>query len=71
MNNQISNCIPYGPAEQAGIETELVPAYVEENNYSTANKFLLKGLVIGVISIILAGLAVYYLYDQRSKESNK
>lgn len=71
MLNQTLKLTPYGPAEQAGIETELMPAYAQEDNYTSANKFLLKGLVIGVVSILLVGLTAYYLYDQRSKESNK
>ena len=70
MNNQKLNFTPYGPAEQAGIETEIIAVSVQESNHSLANKSLLKGLIIGTTSIIIVGLIVYHFWHKETKENN-
>lgn len=68
INN--TTLIPYGPAEQAGIETEIIAVSVEESNYSTANRSLLKGLIIGTASILIVGFIVYRFWHKQVKEND-
>lgn len=70
MNNQKLNLTPYGPAEQAGIETEIIAVSVQESNYSTANRSLLKGLIIGTASILIVGFIVYRFWQKQVKEND-
>lgn len=68
--NSTTDLIPYGPVEQAGIETEIIAVSVEESNYSTANRSLLKGLIIGTASILIVGFIVYRFWLKQVKEND-
>ena len=68
--NSTTDLIPYGPVEQAGIETEIIAVSVEESNYSTANRSLLKGLIIGTASILIVGFIVYRFWHKQVKEND-
>lgn len=68
--NSTTDLSPYGPAEQAGIENELVPASLQEQNYSYYNKSLLKGLIIGATAILIAGIIAYHFWNKKAQEND-
>lgn len=70
MNNT-TDLIPYGPAEQAGIENELLPSSLKEQNYSYSNRSLLKGLIIGATAIALAGIIAYHFWNKKAQNKDK
>jgi len=69
--NSTTDLSPYGPAEQAGIENELVPASLQEQNYSYYNRSLIKGLIIGTTAIVIAGIIAYHFWYKKAKENDK